>query len=672
MSQPIAVGVRISPDPTGAANNSLIVKDERRLSLKVAQTQEFEFERVYPKDTLNDTVYADQILRNVQKAMDGLNLLVMSYGGNGTGKGHTVFGEPWKKKSDGVDKDGVFHKALITLFDLIKQAQASHEFFVTMSVFQVRKSFIVDLLRPSTQTSLEIRDHRTSGAYVDGLCELELKSAEEAHRLLREALGVRAILEQRSRDSASPHTFVDVRVDAKDKSAFAARQALLRFVQFAGSGGMAATADIGLKTLNEVAAGLAARRNPAELPFGQSAVTRLLEMGLCGNSVTTFLACISERESANKDSLRTLQLASYFKSIETRPVVNRNTLAEAISELRGEIQRTRARLNLEQQAPSGLFMQQIDKGLIDHLKSLIQQLQHLKQQTWERRAAQSVEWEAGRVQLLKDEGLGLVLAPVEDEAVPQVLRVQAASQLKDVAKALEDLFACETKIASIKEQMAANRLKAEGAAEQKDNSDPLESTLAALQQSHAQLRAAFDNQRDQFSTTTRTMVRKEQEHSQFLLLSSDTASIDTMAQLLNLRRTIEQGQVADRDLKDAQDQASQDVDALLAREKAPDKLALKVRQQAQEIARLEWERDRWRLSWLEREFRYEAANAHYQEHMFSVFRKYRLHFEDQKHQIESRYRGLVEGAVKDALKLQDQNLRLRQEVEALRKNFASF
>lgn len=59
---------------------------------------------------------------------------------------------------------------------------------------------------------------------------------------------------------------------------------------------------------------------------------------------------------------------------------------------------------------------------------------------------------------------------------------------------------------------------------------------------------------------------------------------------------------------------------------------------------------------------HENQMQRFQEHMFFVFRNYRSHFEEQKTRIELRYRELLENAVKDALKLQEENNRLRSEM----------
>lgn len=47
-----------------------------------------------------------------------------------------------------------------------------------------------------------------------------------------------------------------------------------------------------------------------------------------------------------------------------------------------------------------------------------------------------------------------------------------------------------------------------------------------------------------------------------------------------------------------------------------------------------------------------------------IFRNYRSHFDEQKDRMETRYRELLESSVKDALKLSEENHKLRAQLDA--------
>ena len=79
---------------------------------------------------------------------------------------------------------------------------------------------------------------------------------------------------------------------------------------------------------------------------------------------------------------------------------------------------------------------------------------------------------------------------------------------------------------------------------------------------------------------------------------------------------------------------------------------------------MEWERDALWGRLIESKFKHEVAMTRYQEHMFFIFRNYRSHFDEQKDRMETRYRELLESSVKDALKLSEENHKLRAQLDA--------
>lgn len=67
---------------------------------------------------------------------------------------------------------------------------------------------------------------------------------------------------------------------------------------------------------------------------------------------------------------------------------------------------------------------------------------------------------------------------------------------------------------------------------------------------------------------------------------------------------------------------------------------------------------------MESHFKRDVQLTRYQEHMFFIFRNYRSHFDEQKERMETRYRELLENSVKDALKLSEENQKLRAQLDA--------
>jgi len=80
-----------------------------------------------------------------------------------------------------------------------------------------------------------------------------------------------------------------------------------------------------------------------------------------------------------------------------------------------------------------------------------------------------------------------------------------------------------------------------------------------------------------------------------------------------------------------------------------------------------WERDKLREVLVENKFRYEVYMQRNEIHMLDVFKQYREHFEEQKREIENRYRKMLKESIQDAVHLQRENLKLQAQLNHLQK-----
>lgn len=65
------------------------------------------------------------------------------------------------------------------LWKKMAAAKGEKDFFVTVSMFQVRAGYIVDLLNPQSRHSLDLLDDRATSARVHELAELQTTSREQ-------------------------------------------------------------------------------------------------------------------------------------------------------------------------------------------------------------------------------------------------------------------------------------------------------------------------------------------------------------------------------------------------------------------------------------------------------------------------------------------------------------
>ena len=129
---------------------------------------------------------------------------------------------------------------------------------VTLSFYQLSGSTITDLLAPDTTAPLQLQDHRTYGALVTDVTQLECQSADELAILLRQAYATSDALTRRSATRSKPHIVIEYRIETHTGNM--QRSSLLRFVQCAGSGGVSLQFNAGLQSLAQCVTALSARQ----------------------------------------------------------------------------------------------------------------------------------------------------------------------------------------------------------------------------------------------------------------------------------------------------------------------------------------------------------------------------------------------------------------------------
>jgi len=99
--------------------------------------------------------------------------------------------------------------------------------------------------------------------------------------------------------------------------------------------------------LSNCISALAEQKKGLHIPFRESKLTRILADSLTGNSITTFLACISPSAAQYEETLTTLHLASLVKKIHTFPVKNEDIKSVSKKQLEGNRSASKATLKSE-------------------------------------------------------------------------------------------------------------------------------------------------------------------------------------------------------------------------------------------------------------------------------------------------------------------------------------
>jgi hypothetical protein len=430
----------------------------------------------------NDSVFTALMQPQLARVFDGYNASFVALGAPKTGKRWTFFGSP------GVEK-GVLELTCENIFDEISQ-RTSSTFFVTVSSFQLLQRNLTDLLNPGPRDTLSIQDHRICGAYVDGVAELEVNSFEEAYKYIQEAKNVHDLLGRRSTTLGAPHVFFDIRIEGREASSKIIKTGLLRIALLAGTAGVSLEVDEGLKALVTVLDKLSSREPVTAVPFRQSALTRLLQPGLGGNAVCTFLGLVSPERRALKDTVRTLQLLKRAGAVESKVKINYNTVQTSVATLRRDIAAARGEMKLTR---PGQALHDIDPVLLADLQLLIKELNFIKTRTWDARKERSRLLEAERLANIRAKGLTRALdVPQEVNHTQQTgksLREQMTDYVATFVKAQENI---ESKTAKLQQYLESQeRRGANQTIDEKAKSMEREINQAKTQAAGAQSKLVF-------------------------------------------------------------------------------------------------------------------------------------------------------------------------------------
>ncbi|KAB8288503.1 hypothetical protein EYC80_010168 [Monilinia laxa] len=330
----------------------------------------FAFDRSYWSFDKNDPSYAgqDNLHTDLGKplldnAFQGYNNCIFAYGQTGSGKSYSMMG---------YGKDaGVIPKICQDMFERIGELQQDSNLKCTVEVsyLEIYNERVRDLLNPSTKGNLKVREHPSTGPYVEDLAKLVVSSFQEIENLMDEGNKARTVAATNMNETSSRShavftlTLTQKRLDVETKMAME-KVAKISLVDLAGSERANSTGATGarlkegaeinrsLSTLGRVIAALAdlseGKKKKVgkgnQVPYRDSVLTWLLKDSLGGNSMTAMIAAISPADINFDETLSTLRYADSAKRIKNHAVVNEDANARMIRELKEELAQLRGKL----------------------------------------------------------------------------------------------------------------------------------------------------------------------------------------------------------------------------------------------------------------------------------------------------------------------------------------
>ncbi|WPG97258.1 kinesin-like protein [Acrodontium crateriforme] len=434
----------LSPPPPEPGSKGKAAKG----SLDGAKT--FAFDKSYWSFNRKDSNFADQedLFTDLGKplldnAFQGYNNCIFAYGQTGSGKSYSMMGYG--------PEEGVIPRICRDMFDRIdtKQQDKNVKCTVEVSYLEIYNERVRDLLNPSTKGNLKVREHPSTGPYVEDLAKLVVGSFSEIDHLMDEGNKARTVAATNMNETSSrSHAVFTLTLTQKrhddETNMDTEKVAKISLVDLAGSERATSTGATGarlkegaeinrsLSTLGRVIAALADMSSPKakakgmQVPYRDSVLTWLLKDSLGGNSLTAMIAAISPADINFEETLSTLRYADSAKRIKNHAVVNEDPNARMIRELKEELAQLRSKLSTggsiaeEQYSPDTPLEKQIvsitqpdgsikkvSKAEIAEQLSQSEKLYKDLNQTWEEKMKKTDEIHKEREAALEELGISI-------------------------------------------------------------------------------------------------------------------------------------------------------------------------------------------------------------------------------------------------------------------------
>lgn len=412
-------------------------------------TKTFAFDKSYWSFNKDDSHFAGQesLFRDLGRplldnAFGGYNNCIFAYGQTGSGKSYSMMGYG--------PEEGVIPRICRDMFERIEEVQQdkNQSCTVEVSYLEIYNERVRDLLNPSTKGNLKVREHPSTGPYVEDLAKLVVRSFQEIEHLMDEGNKARTVAATNMNETSSRShavftlTLTQKRHDEETRMD-TEKVAKISLVDLAGSERATSTGATGarlkegaeinrsLSTLGRVIAALAdmstgKKTKNMQVPYRDSVLTWLLKDSLGGNSLTAMIAAISPADINFEETLSTLRYADSAKRIKNHAVVNEDPNARMIRELKEELAQLRSKLGsgstvaAEQYSPGTPLDQQIvtitqadgstkqvTKAEIAEQLSQSEKLYKDLNQTWEEKLTRTEQIHKERETALEDLGISI-------------------------------------------------------------------------------------------------------------------------------------------------------------------------------------------------------------------------------------------------------------------------
>ena len=310
------------------------------------------------QDMVYDKV-GKQVLNN---AVNGYHCCLFAYGQTGSGKSYSMIGY-------GINR-GIVPIISEEIFKIADESTSSSKSFeIKFSMLEIYNEKVQDLmcnLQDRPTSGLKIRQSKKHGVFVDKLSKHVVTCYEEIENKMNEGNKNRTIAAtQMNASSSRAHTIIAIEFTQKEiiYGNVTEKFSVINLVDLAGSEKVSKTGATGdrlkegssinksLTVLGMVISALAdigmGKKNKV-VPYRNSALTRILQNALGGNSKTLMICAISPSNDNYDETLSTLRYADQAKKIKCHAKINESPKDKMIRELKEENEKLKKELLLKQ------------------------------------------------------------------------------------------------------------------------------------------------------------------------------------------------------------------------------------------------------------------------------------------------------------------------------------
>ena len=291
-------------------------------------TQEFTYDKVFPSDTNQKTIFETVAKPLISAAFEGINGTLFCYGQTSSGKTYTM---------EGITTDnnlmGVIPRMMQLIFDTINSGSPDIEFSVKCQYYQIYNEKIQDLI-DTRKTDLAIREDKNKGIWVEDCTEEYVESEQEMFNFFQNGASNRAVASTKMNAlSSRSHSLFAVIIYQRNIITESSKTGKIYFVDLAGSEKMSKAGIEGNTMLKEaqninksiMTLGMvinALTKGAKHIPYRDSKLTRVLQESLGGNSLTNLIINCSPSMINQNESLSTLRFGQRAKLIKNKVVAN--------------------------------------------------------------------------------------------------------------------------------------------------------------------------------------------------------------------------------------------------------------------------------------------------------------------------------------------------------------